>query len=164
MSKDVIEKEAPAEENVIVTDSGEETDLMGGNVSMPLETFEKMQTNLSRLSTAKAGLDMDGLYKEFELGESVRGFFLGFREIKKRQKNGDFLYMDAAFWLQLEEGSDNPQVMLNAGKGLVSKLERTAKGSPVEITLIAVEKVDAGNFNKFEVKPLYLESEGGQGE
>jgi len=105
--------------------------------------------NMPDLDAAEVGMDISPRYMEFkDVGEHVRGFYVGMSSITSKKNNETKIVPAAIF--QNKDG-----FYLNSGDSLVDKLRKVPVGTAVQITYKGTEKTSKGNDVKtYDIRML----------
>jgi hypothetical protein len=143
------------EQNAIVTQNGESTELTAPNDFGQGMAFLN-PSEMPDLESAEVGISLQPEYHEFvNVGDSIRGIYNGMGHITKKEESrdvkGEFFYKDIpAIVLQTKSG-----IVLNAGASLVNQFKNLPSGTPVQITYKGEEKTQSGNKVKtYDVRLL----------
>jgi hypothetical protein len=117
-----------------ITLEGEEkpTELLAPPTQFPIGEYDNYLAKAQKLSSYNATVSIASKYLEFSKpGETVRGVFLGFTTINKRDDNGELKSITVVQWL-----APDGALYINGGVALVRTFEEfnVPKGSPIEIT------------------------------
>jgi hypothetical protein len=117
-----------------ITMEGEEkpTELVAVPTQFPIAEYDNYLAKAQRLASYNATVSIASKYLEFNKpGETVRGIFLGFSTINKRDDNGEMKNITVVQWL-----APDGALYINGGIALVRTFEEfnVPKGSPIEIT------------------------------
>ena len=130
-----------------------QTDLTVSPTRIPAGQMEAIKDRVSKLDDMEPGISLQGRYREFEKGQTIRGVFIGYKTIHKTdQKTGNIVPLESANWIE----SDG-NLYMNSGANLIKQLRDTnvGQGTPVQITLVTTEKTKSGNnVNIFDVRIL----------
>ncbi len=126
----------------------EETGLSGRAIGIAPDRLKKFMADAERLDEMEAGLPIKGLYKRFEVGEVVRGVFVGFNSFLNRRNET----VTAACWI-----TPDKNLYTNGGVALVKQISEfgIGIGTKIQITRTGTGKNKAGDdVNEFEVRIL----------
>jgi len=132
-----------------VKSSGEitETSLETTALTVSREQLAEIHKRAESLSKMEAGISLNPRYYEFEnKGDSVRGVFLGFKELVMNDRvNGGTKTSRAVMWMD-----EQKSVYVNAGVSLVSVFTEVnvPQFAAVQIEFSGTEKTKSGNTVK----------------
>ena len=137
-----------SDEMVIYDNENQATDLVANpDVMSGLSYIDP--ANMPDLDAAEVGMDISPRYMEFkDVGEHVRGFYVGMSSITSKKNNETKIVPAAIF--QNKDG-----FYLNSGASLVDQLRKVPVGTAVQITYKGTEKTSKGNDVKtYDIRTL----------
>lgn len=124
-----------------------ETELVSTPIIIPTAQMKAIEARLDRVAKMTPGIPLQGVYREFEVGEEVRGIFVGFRDIYKDEKA-----LSCAHWIEADR-----RMYLNAGASLVKQISENGiePGTAISMTLTGTQRTsNKFDVNVFEVRIL----------